>query len=79
MARERMSDVVLRLESKVDDISSRLARIEGALHSEAALTHEPRLRALEVSSEGLRARLGVWGGLAGVLAIIATFIRELVQ
>lgn len=72
-------DALERLEAKVDDLASRLSRIEGALSSEAALTHESRLRTLEVSAAGMHTKLGLWGGTAGVLTLVGSFLREFLR
>lgn len=76
MDEDQVLEILHRLEDKVDEQGTRLARMEGSLALEATLSHEPRIRVLELYQEGMKVKLSLWGGLAGVIALLATLLRE---
>ena len=73
----RVYEALSRIELKVDDQGTRLSRIEGAISAVETLKHEDRIRELEMSRRSLEVRLGLWGGIAGVAALLGTLLTSL--
>ncbi len=60
--------------AKCTEISERLARIEERLRNYDLL--ETRIQGLEIQGAGMKERIGLFGGLAGLLAVIWHALKE---
>ncbi len=67
---DRHLEILLRIEGA-------LGRIEGRLDALEHLDQETRLRGLELGQEGMRHRVGFWGGISGIAAALGTLVINL--